>query len=487
MASTLEIMLAEAAALRREGRVEAAAVAYERLLARFPDLPDSWYNLALLQRALGRYEAALQSYQQALDRGVSDPEEVHVNRGVIYADFLLRPDDAEAELRRALALNPDYAPALLNLGNLTEDRGDRERARQLYEQALARDPRCWDALARLANLTRSPTAQDPIIVRLRDAVARSDVAPADKATLGFALGRALDAAGGYDEAFAAYEQANRMSRASAPSGFAAYDRARQERLVDALIAATPRPWRSAGTGARAPIFICGMFRSGSTLAEQVLSAHPRVTAGGELPLLAGIVDDLKPFPASAAQAPPERFAELARGYAASLASLFPGADIVTDKRPDNFLYVGLIKALFPAARIVHTVRNPLDNCLSAYFLHLEHSMAYALDLMDTAHFYIQHCRLMNHWKKLYGADVLEFDYDSFVTAPRPAIERLLAFCGLDWSEDCMSFHRQRSVVKTASVWQVREPLYQTSSGRWRHYERQVVALRAYIDQASAAL
>ncbi len=170
MVSALETMLSEAASLRREGRTEAAASAYERLLARFPDLPDSWYNLALLQRALGRNEAALQSYQQALDRGVSSPEEVHLNRGVIYADFLLRPDEAEAELRRALALNPGYAPALLNLGNITEDRGDRDGARQLYEQALARDPRCWAALARLANLTRSPIPHDPMIVRLRDAV-----------------------------------------------------------------------------------------------------------------------------------------------------------------------------------------------------------------------------------------------------------------------------------------------------------------------------
>ncbi len=441
MASALETMLSEAASLRREGRTEAAASAYERLLARFPDLPDSWYNLALLQRALGRYEAALLSYQQALDRGVSAPEEVHLNRGVIYADFLLRPDEAEAELRRALALNPGYAPALLNLGNLAEDRGDRDGARQLYEQALARDSRCWEALARLANIERAPTRTSPVVERLRDAVARGDVAPADKATLGFALGRALDSAGAYDEAFAAYEQANRMSRASAAPGLATYDRARQERLVDALIAATPAPWRSTDTGARAPIFICGMFRSGSTLAEQVLSAHPRVTAGGELPLLPAIVSELRPFPAAAAQAPPERFAELARWYAASLTSLFPNADLVTDKRPDNFLYVGLIKALFPTARIVHTVRDPLDNCLSAYFLHLDHGMAYALDLMDIAHFYMQHRRLMAHWKGLFGEDIFEFDYDAFVAAPRPALERLLSFCGLDWSEDCMSFHQ----------------------------------------------
>ena len=112
----------------------------------------------------------------------------------------------------------------------------------------------------------------------------------------------------------------------------------------------------------------------------------------------------------------------------------PDAAVVTDKRPDNFLYVGLIKSLFPDARIVHTTRDPLDNCLSVHFLHLDHAMGYALDLMDTAHYYRQYRRLMAHWKSLYGDDILDFDYDTFVRDPGPAVERLLAFCGLDWEE-----------------------------------------------------
>jgi Tfp pilus assembly protein PilF len=484
MVSALHSLLGEAARLRREGHTEAAVAAYERVLAHFPDLPDSWYNLALMQRQLGRYEAALASYQQALDRGVREPEQVHLNRGVIYADCLLRPDDAERELRRALTFSPGYVPALLNLGNLSEDCGDREGARQLYEQALAHDAACWEALARMAYLARSPKLDDPVIAHLRRAVTRPDVAPADKASLGFALGRALDAAGAYDDAFQAYQGANAMSRASAPPSRAYYDRAGQERLVDALIAAFPTA-RSAGSDTRSPIFICGMFRSGSTLAEQVLAAHPRVTAGGELPLLSTIVEELAPFPASAADVSTERLTALAARYTASLASLFPGADLVTDKRPDNFLYVGLIKALFPGAKIVSTVRNPLDNCLSVYFLHLDHSMAYALDLSDIAHFYSQHRRLMAHWKALYCADIFELDYDAFVAAPRPVLERLLSFCGLEWNENCLAFHQHQSVVKTASVWQVREPLYRSSSGRWRNYGSHIGTLRAYLGAFSA--
>jgi hypothetical protein len=230
-----------------------------------------------------------------------------------------------------------------------------------------------------------------------------------------------------------------------------------------------------------------MFRSGSTLTEQVLAGHSRVTAGGEIDFLPTLVQtELAPFPARMAQVSSRQLGELAQRYLASLSKLFPGERHVTDKRPDNFLYIGLIKSLFPNARIVHTTRDALDNCLSVYFLHLDHSMGYALDLTDTAHYYRQYRRLMAHWKALYGEDILDFDYDAFVRKPRPAVERLLAFCGLDWEEGCMSFHRVQNAVKTASVWQVREPLYQRSSGRWRNYARHLAPLRADLDDLRAA-
>jgi hypothetical protein len=264
-----------------------------------------------------------------------------------------------------------------------------------------------------------------------------------------------------------------------------YDRRRQELFVDQLIAtfARDRSKVSAPVPAARPIFICGMFRSGSTLTEQVLAGHSRVTAGGEIDFVPTLVQtELAPFPARLAQVSSRQLEELAARYLASLSKLFPGAQHVTDKRPDNFLYLGLIKSLFPNARIIHTTRDALDNCLSVYFLHLDHSMGYALDLMDAAHYYRQYRRLMTHWKALFGADILDFDYDAFVREPRPAVARLLDFCGLDWEENCMSFHRVRNAVKTASVWQVREPLYQRSSGRWRNYARHLAPLRAYLSE-----
>jgi hypothetical protein len=227
-----------------------------------------------------------------------------------------------------------------------------------------------------------------------------------------------------------------------------------------------------------------MFRSGSTLAEQILGAHSRVAVGGEFAFLPTVVrTELAPFPTTMATLPQERLDALAGRYLEAVARLFPHGERVTDKRPDNFLYIGLIKSLFPDARIVHTVRDPLDNCLSIYFLHLDHGMSYALDLADIAHYYVQYRRLMAHWKTLYGADIFDLDYDALVREPRATIERLTQFCRLEWEDACLSFEQSAKAVKTASVWQVREPLYQRSSGRWRNYAAHIAQLQTYLREA----
>lgn len=473
--AVIRTLLREASALREAGRFAEAEAAYKRVLALAPNEPTCWYNLGFVQRHQGLFQDALESYAQALRRGVSAPEEVHLNRAVIYADHLRREDEAEREMRAALRKNPQYTPALFNLANLKEDQGCRAEAIALYERVLMVEPGAHEALARLAQIAPVQAGDDAMVKRVRAALASPRPSAAERASLGFALGRVLDAAGAYEDAFKAYAEANKASRASAVG--AVYDRAAEERRIDEIIAAFSAPPAPAGAAsANAPIFICGMFRSGSTLTEQVLAGHPRVTAGGELNFIPALAREIG-FPSGAANLTAEQADALAERYRRQLRGLFPGAELVSDKRPDNFVYIGLIKRLFPDAKIVHTIRHPLDNLLSLYFLHLDHSMAYALDLTDAAHHYRQYRRLMAHWKALYGADIFDFDYDGFVGEPRGSVERLLGFLGLDWSEECLAFHRRTNTVKTASVWQVREPLYARSSGRWRNYASQLAPVR----------
>jgi len=453
-----------------------------------PGVADSLFNLAVQQKQAQQFEAALDSYQKALDAGIARPEEVHLNRSVIYADHLHQYAAAEHELKLALSANPSFVPGLLNLAALYEDLGDRAQAGAAYARIMQLDPRCYEALARYANMQPPAKADALLAAKLRSALADAGASVAERASLGFALGRLLDAAGEYTAAFVAYEAANRASRAGVPR-FTPYDRAAQERLVDRLIAST-EPVRSDARiqerppSAPRPIFICGMFRSGSTLAEQLLAHCPGVTPGGELDFLPRLVaGELAPFPETLRTVPAGRRAELAAQYRTALSRIAPKATHVTDKRPDNFLYIGLIKSLMPDARIVHTLRNPLDNCLSIYFLHLDQSMSYALDLIDIGHYYRQYRRLMAHWKKMFPGDIFDFDYDALVREPKSTMQSLCDFLNVDRPPEVLPAVAAAApgrAVKTASVWQVREPLYRRSSGRAANYAVEVSNLRDYL-------
>ena len=174
--------------------------------------------------------------------------------------------------------------------------------------------------------------------------------------------------------------------------------------------------------------------------------------------------------------------ELRDKYLDELTSLFPSAARVTDKRPDNFLHIGLIKALFPQARIVHTVRQPLDNVLSAYFLYFGDAVSYSDRLEDIAHYYAQYRRLMDHWRDRHGSDIHDVDYDRLVADPRAELMPLMNFLGLEWDEEFLD-HRPAAAVRTASNWQVRQPLHARSSGRWRHYERELEPVRRQLADA----
>ena len=283
-------LIAKADALAAAGRLEDSVRILEDALRRWPQLADSWYNLGLRRRHLGRAEAALNAYREALTRGAAGPEEIHLNRGVIFAEDLQRPDDAVREYDAALRCSPHYVPALLNLANLHEDSGRRDAARTLYERVLTLDPAHAEALARAANACEIVHTDDPMIGRLHSALARRGLPTDARASLGFALGRALDACGDHDAAWDAYTAANHASRDSAPPGTPRYDRDAHARFIDDIIrrcdsAFFARALRHRATDASAPpppLFICGMFRSGSTLAERMLAAHPGVTAGGEL-------------------------------------------------------------------------------------------------------------------------------------------------------------------------------------------------------------
>lgn len=492
-------LLSHADALLGQRRWSEAILLYRKALMLTPTKANAWFNLGYALRLEGVFEEALQAYSQALAQGVREPWQVHLNRAVIFSDHLRRDDAAEAELKQALHIKPDYAAALLNLGNLQEERGRRDTAIDSYTRLLdlpadAAGELAHEALARLVHLKPPTSASDALLLRLR-AVAESEAAMPDslRATLLFALGRALDSLGDYESAFAAFARGKQCAH----RGNAAYDPRQAAASIDTLIAAFPAPTPTSTVLVMEPqpLFICGMFRSGSTLLEQILAAHTDVAMAGEQDLLPRMVASaLKPFPASMGQLDDTSRTRLALEYHAQLLARLPAGwrkshkVYATDKRPDNYLLIGLIKQLFPRARILHTVRHPLDNGLSVFMQHLNPRLfGYAGTLADIGHHFGQYRRLMAHWKALYPDDIHDFDYDAFVAAPEATLRPLLASIGLPWQDRCLTFHQLENTVKTASYWQVRKPLYRAASGRWRRYQDALTPLSDALEAAGVVL
>lgn len=468
--------LRQASALFHAGRWKEALPAYEELLQRHHNLPNSWFNLAILRRDARRYDDALESYQRALDLKIEAPEEVHLQRGVIYADDLGNSDSAERELNAALALNGEYVPALLNLGTLHEDRGHWPEAAESYDRVLRIDPSNALALARKLGLLSLDGQNDPVFVRVREVVASAYANPVDRADLGFALGAALDRIGAYDEAFSAYDAANIASAEVAGKRGLIYDPTSQQDFTNRLIATFPDSSLPIDNGSRAPLFICGMFRSGSTLVERMLARHPQIVAGGELDTLPSLIrDSLTPYPETVRSLALMDIEQLKETYVAEVEARWPLNSVLTDKRPDNFLHIGLIKRLFPNAKFIHTVRDPRDICLSIYFLHASEQLNYANKMGSIIHFLGEHDRLMAHWKSLFPNDILSMSYDDLVSDPRTAMAAALNYCSLDWDEAVLESRQLGGAVRTASNWQVRQPLYKRSSGRWRNYQQKLSA------------
>ena len=461
------------------GRWDEAAGAYRSMLATNPEHADAWFNLGYVLRRLGHFDHALGCYASALRYQVRQPEVAYLNRAAILSDHLHRDEEAEAELRTALALVPGYPPALLNLGNLHEERGGRASAIDCYRRLLASkhaDATAYacDAMARLLQLEPPADRHDLVFARACAAAAgkfaNDDTA---RATLLFSLGRIHDAWGEVEDAFDAFTSAKQLAHGS----YRAYDPLRSHHRTQALIGSTAggEPVSASATQSPAPSFICGMFRSGSTLLEQVLAAHPGVATSGELDLLPRLIaGPLAPFPASLATLDAARCEALAKDYHAELrarlADRGEGRRYATDKRPDNYLLIGLVKRLFPRAKILHTHRHPLDNALSIYMQYLNPRVFnYAGSLTGIGHHYGEYRQLMAHWKVLYPEDIFDFDYDAFVAAPEATLRPLLDFLELPWHPACLDFHQVDNTVRTASYWQVRRPLYAEASGRWRRY------------------
>ena len=444
--------------------LDQALKTYESYLARHPSTPSAAYNYAWYLARDGQFAAAVQMYQRALELGIDQQEEVHLNIANIYMDHLKDNDKARAEFERALAINPDYFGVYHNLGNLAEQLGDRQEAKVCFQKCLEIEPGNPSALARLADAHIFQKADDPLLARLLESAATNQ-----DSDLHFALGSAYNQLTDYESAWSHFSTANALDRKHLP----AYSREQTEALFERIAAQSSREWLDQFTGeSHRPVFICGMFRTGSTLLEQALAAHPSFEAGGESEFFPRLVlKEFLDYPQGLDEVSGREVETWRESHQAYSAWFADGSTRLTDKRPDNFLYMGLIKAILPSARFIVTRRDWRDVALSVFSTRLGASQNYSTRLADIHHYMAQQDRLLEHWKSLLGTDLLEVRYEDLVHRPREIIGGVLESLGEAWDERCLSFDQQRSTVKTASVWQVREPFHTRSISRWKNYQR----------------
>ena len=299
----------------------------------------------------------------------------------------------------------------------------------------------------------------------------------------FALGQHFDAHNAPEPAFAHFDAGNRLHARRHPFDRQVFD-ARIERIIKHCTRDFFTARQGMGDASERPVLIVGMPRSGTSLVEQIIASHPQAHGAGELNDIGRMARELpvvvgreKRYPECLDHLEPDAAAMLAQRYLGGLDARAPDATRVTDKMPFNMLWLGLIALILPNARVIYCRRNPMDNALSCYFQLFSQGLRFAYDLGHVGHVYRQHERLMAHWREHLPLSMLTVDYEDLVREPESQSRRLIEFTGLDWDDRCLNFHRHARDVRTASVWQVRQPVYQSSLARWKAYEPWLAPLR----------
>jgi tetratricopeptide (TPR) repeat protein len=476
-------------------RYEEALASFDQAIRLNPRYADAYFNAGIVLEELKRRDEALQAYRQTV---ALDPRHAKawLNQGTVLIEMArTAPDSATHKAALACfdtAITLENAEAYAGKGSFLIELGRMNEAEALLNKALELDVDNSEALAALVSLKRA-RADDPRFAQLEALYGRRTTLPPNKQVLlDFAMGKALEEVGRYNAAFDAYAEGNRLHRAGHP-----YDEAGQVRTFE-----TTRSFFSlelfrkcaeleAGLppakDERVPVFIVGMPRSGTTLIEQVLASHPSLFGAGELPTLGRLAQSVDLPPADTPGWDERLLAlrKLGQTYLDDVWKLAPRARYITDKMPGNFLYLGLLHLMLPQAKIIHAMRDPLDSCFSCYALRFSDGHEYCYDLETLGRFYLRYRQLMQHWHDvLPPGRILDVRYEDTVADLEAQARRVLEYIGLPWNPACLNFHENKRAVSTASVTQVRQPIYKTSVARWKHFESHLGPLLEIIRPAT---
>lgn len=446
-------------ALSGAGRAQLAEGHFRRAIALDPAAAPAYAELGQLLMAKGDQEGAIESFRRAAELQPNSARgQFLLGRALIESEKFA---EGEVHLRKATQADPAFADAYVLLARAQQQQGRFAEADAILRQLGARtEDEIQGFYLRVTN--RPVTEQDrPMLERVERSA--DSLEPGARRSVAYGLGKAFDDLGEFERAMRHFDVANRLSQERLNSLGRVFDADALSRYVDKAISRwSARDLRDARTGgdpSEKPVFIVGMARSGTTLLEQIVSSHPDARAAGEL----GTWTALHSTEFDARREAAELLAKLD--------ALAPDAARVTIKTPQNYLIVGPILAVFPNCRIVHCRRNPIDTCLSIYATSFMSGPEFAHDRASLAAAYRQYLRIMEHWREIVPPDrLMDVDYERIVTDREPILRAVLAFLGLEWDAAVMHHEANEHAISTPSLWQARQPIFDRSVGRWRHYE-----------------
>ena len=468
--------------LHGQGRLRQAEAHYRAALELQPGFAAAYFNLGTALAALNRPEEAVVQYRKALAAQPAFPAALN-NLGNALQTLSRAAESLEA-FEKLLTLDPNGAPAQYGAGNALQALGRLEEAHRAYQRAVALAPGVPMFHVALADAKKFREG-DPQLAVMEN-LARERLGEKERIALHFALAKAYDDLGRHPLAFEHLRSGNAIKRTTIAYDEAALLGAYRD-IAQAFTSEFIDARRGQGDPSEAAIFIVGMPRSGTTLVEQVLASHPRVFGAGECDHLFDLVASGhagRPFPFDVASLSSEALCGLGRRYLERLRSHAPEADRITDKLMINFRFVGLIHLALPKARIIHVRRDPVDTCFSCYTRLFPQGVEFGFDLGELGRHYRAYEALMAHWRRVLpqGA-MLETRYEDLVTDFEAEARRIVDYCALEWDERCLRFHETKRDIYTASVQQVRRPLFKSSVGRSRPYREK---LRPLLDALGVA-
>ena len=452
-------------ALKDQGKLEEAIAEYKKACSTKPDYADAYLNLGNALKEQGRLDQAIDAYSKALSIR-PDCVDAYLNMGAIFEDQE-KLGEALGAYKKVISIKPDYADAHLIMGNVLKVQGKLDEAIEAYNKAISIKPDYADAHLNLSSIKKF-TRKDEQFLQVQELYKSDGLSDEKRCKFSFTLAKMYEDVGELDQAFRHLFAGNALRKKLLKYSFKQdvdlFNRLKETQPHFSINSLEIKESSIKPT----PIFILGMPRSGTSLVEQIISSHSKVAGAGELKLVQHLG---KKLPLSPKSMGIEAISEFRQRYLSELSKLSHGKHFVTDKMPHNFLFIPLICAAFPEAKIVHVQRSPAATCWSNYKQYFAvEGLGYCYDLKDVVSYYSLYSDLMEFWQSEYSDRIYNLNYEKLTTDQEGETRELIDILGLDWNKACLSPHKNKRRVRTASIQQVRKKVYQGSSEVWREYE-----------------